>query len=117
MAAIDLDLSKFEKTRQYQMWKKSEGLQEVKEELEMFGLHDTSIGLQEVFKSAPQQVLRPAQLVEWCKQFVREAVKADLDYHQILTIVRTKSIQNYYSSQQAVASLDHAIKELKLPSR
>jgi hypothetical protein len=113
MAAIDLNLSKFEKTRQYQQWKQLEGLQEVKEELEMFGLRETSIGLQEIFKSAPKQVLRPAQLVEWCKQFVNEAVKADLDYYQILTIVRTKSVQNYYSSQQATASLNHAIKELK----
>jgi hypothetical protein len=113
MAPIDLNLSRFEKTRQYQQWKRSEGLEEIRQELKMFGLHETSLGIQEVFKSAPHQVLRPVQLVDWCKQFVKEAAKSKLPYHRIVTIVRTKGVQNYYSSQQLEASLEHAVKELR----
>ena len=108
MAVVDMD----NKSRQQEQWEYESELTGIKEELEILGLDKASIGFQEVFKSAPKQVLRPARLVEWCIQIVKEGIKMKLGYHDLLVIVRTKAVKNFYSSQQAQASLDYAVREV-----
>ena len=41
-----------------------------------------------------------------------EGIKMKLGYHDLLVIVRTKAVKNFYSSQQAQASLDHTVMEV-----
>jgi hypothetical protein len=84
------------------------------QELKFFKLDTAPLGIQEVFKSAPMAVKIPTELLDWVRSVLWEYIdKGGTNVHDLFIAIRTKAIDNGYSSQQIMATLDRAIIELK----
>ncbi len=82
------------------------------EDLEFFHLNNASTGIQEVFKTAPVAVKIPTELLDWIRavlwEYINEGKKGNTNFHDLSIAIRTKAIENGYSSKQVMETLERA---------
>lgn len=79
---------------------------------ELYGFESLPLGLKEIFKSAPQQVSIPRELLDWARQFYIEGRRSGFSPHTLENVIRTKAIEMYYSVQQIESVLEQVHLEL-----
>jgi hypothetical protein len=92
-------------------------LDKVNKELELFNLHQIPLGLKEIYKSVPQQVHLPRELLDWTRQFYIEGRRAGFSSHTLEKVIRTKAIEMYYSVQQVEQVIERVHLELMNSSK
>jgi|SRR5215216_6369245 len=104
-----------EKQSKLNTWQESNevhNINELREELKLFKLNRTTIGMQEVFKSAPKNIMMPTELLGWVRQILSEGLKVGLGSNDLIVLIRTKAISNGYSSQQVSETMNRAVMQL-----
>jgi hypothetical protein len=84
--------------------------------LKFFNLDNTSIGIQEVFKTAPTAVRIPTELLDWIRALLWEYRngRSDADnLNDLIIAIRTLAIRNGYSNQQVMDTIERALMENK----
>jgi hypothetical protein len=83
------------------------------QDLKFFNLDNASLGIQEVFKTAPKAVKIPTELLDWVRAVLWEYLhgKKDDSIHDIMIAIRTKAIDNGYSSQQVMETIERVTRE------
>ena len=83
------------------------------QDLKFFKLDTASLGVQEIFKSAPVAVKVPSELLDWVRAVIWEYIqkKGNTDIHNLMIAIRTKAIENGFSSQQIVETIERAAME------
>ena len=92
----------------------SERIRSSNPDLKFFNLVNVSLGIQEVFKTAPKAVKVPTELLDWVRALLWEYINGKNDgdnLHDLFVAIRTKAIDNGYSSNQVMETIERATME------
>ena len=85
------------------------------QDLKFLKLDTASLGVQEVFKSALLAVKVPTELLNWVRsvlwEYINEKGHTNTNIQDLIVAIRTKAVENGYSSKQVMETIERATTE------